>query len=177
MTERGVPTGWGPDSRRAAVTVVLDGIAAWNEEGHLVSPSLPTILRVLTDLDLHATFLTEPEVAEWEPFAVTMIESTQNEVAEPGATAASVLSAEEITDSPDPGLPPDALHRALQVAVATNLEHGRHLSLTFIPAHLERPDGLAIFVETLKLVAGLERAGRLWIPMLGELTASRSTMH
>lgn len=61
------------------------------------------------------------------------------------------------------------LHEALQIAIGTALERREHLTLTFFPGLIDRADTLAVLLETLDLVRGLERAGRLWVPTLGEL--------
>ena len=59
---------------------------------------------------------------------------------------------------------PNALHQALQIAVADALRERAHVVLVFTPGLLERRDALAVFVETLELVEGLRAAGRLDYP-------------
>jgi hypothetical protein len=217
------PTGWGPDGRPAAVSVTFQTLAeaadldAATPSAASVSPALPTLIRVLTDRDLYATFFVGAAVARAEPLALTLLRNAQHEVAALGAldpamgavTGARLehepadppplrylsLPGGELSESgglvriPYPpqlvdaaylapalaGRPGDeprgahALHQALQVAITRTLQAGGHLTLTFHPGLAERADALAVLVETLELVEGLERAGRLWLPTLGRL--------
>ncbi|MBB4661326.1 hypothetical protein [Conexibacter arvalis] len=70
---------WGPDRRPAAVAVAFAGLATPAPD-HPVTPALPTLLRVLSDRQLYATFFVEPEIATAEPFALEMIDLSANEV-------------------------------------------------------------------------------------------------
>ncbi len=55
----------------------------------------------------------------------------------------------------------NALHEALQVAIADGLRSHDHTILSFTPGLLERQDSLAVFVETLELIEGLRDAERI----------------
>jgi hypothetical protein len=213
--------GWGPGGLRAAISVCFEGLA---EAGSpptppTVTPALPTLLTVLAERDLSATFFVDAAVAEAEPLALTMVSAGRHEVAawvggdEDLARTVAALSASGRAvsgararpgESPPPapaladaglrylsaagsaireedgivhipsgdqpsGVAPQARHAAMQVAVARALEGRSHLTLSFEPGYLERRDALAVFVETVDLVVGLRRAGRLWTPTLDEL--------
>ncbi len=72
---------WGPDGRRAAVRVSFETLAAGpDSEPAAVTPVLPTLLAVLAERELSATFFVDREIAETEPAALTMIASGWNEV-------------------------------------------------------------------------------------------------
>ena len=216
-------TGWGPGALRAAISVCFEGLA---EAGSAptpptVTPALPTVLTVLAERDLSATFFVDAAVAEAEPLALTMISAGRHEVAgwvggdedlartvaalsgqgravggvraqpdsappRAGALAdaglrylsapgSAIREEEGIVHIPSGAQPagaaPQARHAAMQVAVAHALEGGSQLTLSFQPGDLERRDGLAVFVETLDLVVGLRRAGRVWTPTLDELAS------
>jgi hypothetical protein len=197
---------------------------ALGQEPRAVTPALPTLLRVLAERDVSATFFIDAETARAEPLALTMASTGGHEVAglvaseedvagtvaaleapgrqvegvrpRTGTTAPSpaalnaagirYLSApdgplrgdgdlvripldRQLADAEERG--PQAWHQALQVAVAGALEGGNLLTLTFLPWQLERRDTLAVFVETVDLVVGLRRAGRVWTPTLAQLAA------
>lgn len=63
---------WGPDERQAAISLSFHGLAG-SAPDTPVTPALPTLLRALSDRDLRATWFVEPELAEAEPTALTMI--------------------------------------------------------------------------------------------------------
>ena len=221
MTRRPEPSGWGPGDARAAVAVTFETLG---EEPGAVTPALPTLLRVLGERDVSATFFIDAETGRSEPLALTMAGTAGHEVGglvapeedmattvaaleAPGRRVAGVrpragtpppspaaldaagmryLSAPDgplrldgalvripldrrLADAEERG--PQAWHQALQVAVAQALEGGKLLTLMFFPAQLERRDTLAVFVETVDLVVGLRRAGRVWMPTLAQLAA------
>ncbi|ADB48699.1 polysaccharide deacetylase family protein [Conexibacter woesei] len=86
---------WGPDGRRAAVAIVFAGLAGTTPE-HPVTPALPTLLRVLGDRDLPATFCVEAPIAASEPFALSMVGVGAHELAAlapPSGSAAPALDA------------------------------------------------------------------------------------
>lgn len=161
--------GWGPDDRPAAVSVVFESLTAGGDlEAGLdepsVTPALPTILRALGDRAIRATFLVSRAVSAKEPLALTMVENGAHEVGLlPYEGPASVR------DAPFLFRGANALHQALQVAIANGLQDREHTILVFTPGLLERQDSLAVFVETLELIEGLREAERLWVPTLGEL--------
>lgn len=228
-----MPT-WGPEARPAAVSVAFAGLRT-DAPGHDVTPALPTLLRVLSDRGLYATFFVEPELAAQEPFALEMIGLSANEAAlladteataeqaaafdaagaplagalvspsaDTPATAAALRTAGagyvasgpadaaapvpgRIASSPPPARAADGLvriaatreeaadpavfHRAFQAAVGATLPRGELLALA-VPAHrFERRDALAVLAESLDLVAGLQRAERLWTPTFAQLAA------
>jgi peptidoglycan/xylan/chitin deacetylase (PgdA/CDA1 family) len=162
----------------AAVSVVFESLTAGTdlEAGRTgassVSPALPTILRALGDRDMRATFFVGPETAEREPLAVTMVQNGGHELvlgAYDGAPAVrdAAFLVPALTgrhDAEPRGV--NALHEALQLAVADALRSREHTILAFAPGLLERRDALAVFVETLELVEGLRAAGRMAIPTL-----------
>jgi hypothetical protein len=82
---------WGPALRPAAVAVAFAGLAT-PSPGHPVTPALSTLLRVLSDRDLYATFFVEPEIAAAEPFALEMIGLSANEIGLLAATGADVAA-------------------------------------------------------------------------------------
>jgi peptidoglycan/xylan/chitin deacetylase (PgdA/CDA1 family) len=82
--------GWGPERRRAALTLSFDGIAAGMPAPALVSPALPTVLDLLGRRDLPATFFATAHAAASEPLALTMIANAGNEI---GALADDSLRA------------------------------------------------------------------------------------
>jgi hypothetical protein len=221
VTTRPEPSGWGPDERRAAIAVSFETLG---EGPAAVTPALPTLLRVLAEHDLSATFFIDEDVGRAEPLALTMASTGGHEigglVTSEDAVAATVAALEapgrrvegvrprRDTAAPSPeGLEaagirylsapdgslrldgalvripldrrladagerdPQAWHQAMQVAVAGALEGGTLLTLTFFPGRLERRDTLAVFVETVDLVVGLRRAGRVWTPTLSQLAA------
>ena len=180
-------TTWGPDSRPAAVTLVFEGLAAGEDldggrpDATSVTPALPTILRALGDRDLSATWLVGAAVGEAEPLALTMLRNAGNDVAPPSeereapAVRDAAFLAPVLAGMPDAdprGV--DALHQALQVAVADALQARAHATLAFTPGLLERADSLAVFVETLELIEGLRDVERLWVPTLRELAEWRA---
>jgi hypothetical protein len=214
-------TAWGPEGRRAAVSVTFETLRAGAEGASDVSPALPTLLQVLAERELAASFFVEAEIARAEPLALSMIAAGRSEIGallaadgDPAAALATLdgvrfpargLRASADASVPpaadlarlgvryvsapggaigveagivhipvDPGLTepsahPGAWHQALQVAIGRAVQDGAHLTVTFVPGLLERADALAVFVETLDLVTGLRRAGRLWTPTLDEL--------
>lgn len=221
MTTRPEPSGWGPDERRAAVAVSFETLG---EGPGAVTSALPTLLRILSERDISATFFVDEDVGRAEPLALTMASTGGHEIAGlvtseagvPGTVAAleapgrrvegvrprggsappspAALEAAGIRYLSAPNGPlggdgalvripldrrladagerdPQAWHRALQVAVAGALEGGTLLTLAFFPGRLERRDTLAVFVETVDLVVGLRRAGRVWTPTLAQLAA------
>jgi len=166
--------GWGPDDRPAAVSVVFESLTAGAdlEEGldePSVTPALPTILRALGDRAIRATFLVSPALSEKEPLALTMVENGAHEVGLlPYVGPAAVRDTPFLLTTAEPG-GANALHQALQLAIANGLQDRAHTILVFTPGLLERQDSFAVFVETLELIEGLREAGRLWVPALGEL--------
>jgi hypothetical protein len=164
----------------AAVSVVFESLTAGADleagsaRAASVSPALPTILRALGDRSIRATFFVSPEVAEREPLAVTMVRNGGHRLAlgfydgTPAVRDAAFL-APALTGRPDAeprGV--NALHEALQLAIADGLRSRAHTTLAFSPGLLERRDALAVFVETLELAAGLRDAGRMAIaPLAG----------
>lgn len=94
--DRAEPIGpWGPDGRRAAVALAFAGLAGVTPE-HPVTPALPTLLRVLADRDLPATFFVEAAIAATEPFALSMVDVGAHELAalaEPSGAFAPALDA------------------------------------------------------------------------------------
>jgi hypothetical protein len=84
-------------------------------------------------------------------------------------SAAAFLGPPDEAAGGSPARGPQAWHAATQLAVARAVERRAHVTLTFSPGLVERADALAAFVETLDLVSGLRRAGRLWVPTLEEL--------
>ena len=162
--------GWGPDERPAAVSVVFESLTAGADleqglDAPSVSPALPTILRALGDRAIRATFLVGPAVSEKEPLALTMVQNGGHEVGLlPHEGPAAVRDAPFLLHRGA-----NALHQALQLAIANGLQDRAHTILVFTPGLLERQDSLAVFVETLELIDGLREAGRLWVPALGEL--------
>ena len=194
------------------------------EQPGAVTPALPTLLRVLAERDVSATFFIDAETGRSEPLALTMASTAGHEIGGllaseediAGTVAALEAAGRRVEGArPRPGSPtpspaaldgagiryvsapdgplrldgalvripldrgladveergPQAWHQALQVAVAGALEAGKLLTLTFLPAQLERRDTLAAFVETVDLVVGLRRAGRVWTPTLAQLAA------
>jgi hypothetical protein len=214
-------TAWGPEGRRAAVSVALAPLLGGEATEPKASPALSTLLQILGERRLAATFFVEAGVARAEPLASAMIAVGGNEIAAllpPDGDPAPVLAALEaeghrarglrvpagaavpaaadlaraglryvsapggglgadggIVRIPvddrltDPAGHPGAWHQALQVAVGRAVHEGEHLTVPFVPGLLERGDALGVFVETLDLIAGLRRAGRLWTPTLDEL--------
>ena len=163
----------------AAVAVAFHGLTAAEDleagaaEAPSVSPALPTILRALADRDISATFFVGDELREREPLAVTMIANGRHEVAslddepEPAVRDAPYLSGAGDDDAGPAGA--NALHQALQLAVAGALRGPADAILAFSPGLLERADALAVFVETLELIEGLRASGRLRTATVGEL--------
>jgi hypothetical protein len=109
------PTGWGPDGCRAAVSVTFQTLAEAadldrGEPGAAsVSPALPTLIRVLADRDLYATFFVGAAVAQAEPLALTLLRNARNEVAalgRPDPSMGAVRGARLDRDGPadTPGL-------------------------------------------------------------------------
>jgi hypothetical protein len=145
-----------------------------------VTPALSTILRALGDRDLGGTWRVGAATAGAEPLALTMLRNAGNDIApppqgEPPAVRDAAFLAPALAGMPDAdprGV--NALHRALQVAVADALQARAHATLAFTPGLLERADSLAVFVETLELIAGLRDVERLWVPTLRELAEWRS---
>lgn len=145
-----------------AVGIVFDSLTAGAdlEAGRAdepsISPALPTILRALGDRDLRATFHASQAVADKEPLALTMVENAANDfVIGAYDGPAAVRDADFLERGPN------ALHQALQIAVADALRERAQIVLVFTPGLLERRDTLAVFVETLELIEGLRAAGRL----------------
>ena len=129
-----------------------------------VTPALPNILRALADRDIDATFYLGDAVREREPLAVTMIRNGRHQTAVPAdEPEPAVLDAPYLLDRGQEGGPAgaNALHQALQLAVAAALRSRSDTVLMFTPGLLERSDALAVFVETLELVEGLRAAGSL----------------
>jgi hypothetical protein len=162
----------------ATVSVVFESLTAGadldagNAGAPSVSPALATTLRALGDRAVRATFFVSPETAEREPFALTMLQNAGHELAlgsydgTPAVRDADFLAL-GLTGRPDAeprGV--NALHEALQLAIADGLRSRGHTVLAFAPGLLERRDALAVFVETLELAAGLRDAGRMAIPAL-----------
>ena len=93
--ERSEPTAsgpWGPEGRRAAVAIVFAGLAGTTPE-HPVTPALPTLLRVLGDRELPATFCVEAPIAASEPFALSMVDVGAHELAALADPAGAVAPA------------------------------------------------------------------------------------
>jgi len=67
-------TSWGPQGRRAAVSV------AFETEGTQPSPALRTVQGILAERDLAATFFVDAALAAAEPLALTMMGLGRNEV-------------------------------------------------------------------------------------------------
>ncbi|HYI36939.1 MAG TPA: hypothetical protein VEX39_10060 [Thermoleophilaceae bacterium] len=154
----------------ASVAIAFHGLTAAEDlesgeaEAPSVSPALPTILRALADRDIDATFYLGDEVREREPLAATMIRNGRHTVGSPAdEPEAAVRDAPYLLDQGQEGGPAgaNALHQALQLAVADALRGQKDVVLTFTPGLLERVDALAVFVETLELVEGLRAAGSL----------------
>jgi hypothetical protein len=216
-------TAWGPEGRRAAVSVTFASLRAGDTTTAAVSPALSTVLQILAERELRASFFVEAAIAREEPLALAMINVGRNEVGallEADADPAPVLAALDAARFParglrapseallppaadlagtgiryvsapgpaiaaqdgmvlapldppltDDGPHPGAWHQALPVAIGRAVQDGTHLTVTFTPGLLERADALGVLVETLDLVAGLRRAGRLWTPTLDELAA------
>ena len=146
-----------------------------------MTPALPTILRALGDRDLGGTWLVGAAVGEAEPLALTMLRNAGSDVAppseerEPPAVRDAAFLAPALAGMPEAGPHGvDALHQALQVAVADTLQARAHAALAFTPGLLERADSLAVFVETLELIEGLRDVERLWVPTLRELAEWRA---
>lgn len=229
--------GWGPQRRRAAVSVTFETLGPTAEGEAGVSPAVPTVLRILAERELSATFFADADEARDASLTLALIAAARNEIgalvhdadalaptlsalhsagadvrglragradavasqeALAGAglryvqapdgtlaieggivrvpfdrrlTDAAFLAPALVAGDPDEHRHPGAWHQALQVAVGRAIEHGAHVTVTFFPGLLERADALAVFVETLDLVAGLRRADRLWTPTLDELAA------
>ena len=122
-----------------------------------MSPALPTILRALADRDIDATFYVGDELREREPLAVTMIRNGRHAVGSPAdEPEPAVRDTPYLLDQGQEGGPAgaNALHQALQLAVAAALRGRSDAVLLFTPGLLERADALAVFVETLELVEG-----------------------
>jgi hypothetical protein len=64
---------------------------------------------------------------------------------------------------------PQAWHPVAQLAVGQAVDRASSSVLPFEPAELERGDALGAFAETLDLIAGLARAGTLWVPTVADL--------
>jgi len=88
--------GWGPERRRAAVTLSVEGLGGGIDDSMIVSPALPALLNLLGTRDLPATFFAAAEVAVSEPLALTMIANAGNEI---GALAADSLRAIDAIES------------------------------------------------------------------------------
>jgi hypothetical protein len=216
-------TVWGPQGRRAAVSITFETLRAGAGTAPDVSPALTTLLQILAERELAASFFVEADIARAESLAPAMIAVGRHEIGallQAGGDLAPVLAALDAAGFPPSGLRaagaatlppaadlaragirhvsgpgtalgaedgivripvdphlvepsshPGAWHQALQVAIGRAVQDGEHLTVTFVPGLLERADALAVVIETLDLVAGLRRAGRLWTPTLDELAA------
>lgn len=77
---------WGPESRRAAVSVTFETLAAGPDaQPAAVTPALPTVLDVLAERELSATFFVGAEIPNLESAALTLIASGWNEIAALGS--------------------------------------------------------------------------------------------
>lgn len=154
----------------AAVAIAFHGLTAAEDleagaaDAPSVTPALPTILRALADRDIDATFYVGDELREREPLAVTMIRNGRHTVALPAEEPEpAVRDTPYLVDQGQDGGPAgaNALHQALQLAVAGAVRGRSDAVLLFTPGLMERADALAVFVETLELVEGLRAAGSL----------------
>lgn len=111
-------TGWGPQRRRAAVSVTFETLGDGS-----VSPALPTVLQALAERELPATFFVDAHVAETDPLALTMIASARSE------TAALVRSPSDLGPAlaavGRPGRPPGGVRAGTAAALPAAAELGR----------------------------------------------------
>lgn len=137
-----------PKSEISIVFAALSGA----DPAEAVSPALPRTLQLLAERDLPASFVINEDLAEDEPFAVTMIENARHAV----LRVAPKSSAHATVDSS-----PGEWHVAMQKAVGKAVSSGDGTTLSFDLAAVERGDGANLLAETLDLIAGLRRAGSI----------------
>ena len=111
-------TCWGPQRRRAAVSVTFETLGDGS-----VSPALPTVLQALAERELSATFFVDAAVAKTDPLALTMIASARSE------TAALVHSPSDLPPAlaavGRPGRPPGGVRAVTVSALPPAAELGR----------------------------------------------------